>query len=141
MFGFRKSRKSTAAAVENATDAARKVVEEALDAPVDQDPTLGATEFWLPSEQERLRQLGDVHRAAAASGDKVKAKKYERYAGYGSEGGIDVLAIDAWVHREDLRDPIARSEEPPDSFQRLASRRAGRGQAAGLAKVREVFHR
>lgn len=72
------------------TDQARKVARAVLDSSPAQDPTRGAIDFWVPSQQIKLRQLGDVYRAAAKSGDAAKAKKYLRYAGYGSEGDVRV---------------------------------------------------
>lgn len=70
------------------TDSSRSVATEVLDAPLSDDPTDGADDFWLPSEQSRMRQLGDVYRAAKASGDDGTAARYARYGGYGTEEDV-----------------------------------------------------
>lgn len=71
------------------TEKSRATASEVLDA-VSGDPTNGATDFWVPSQQEKLRQLGDIYRAAVKSGDIEKAVKYARYAKYGTEGDVRV---------------------------------------------------
>lgn len=72
------------------TDAARAVASEVLDASAETDPTGGAVDFWVPALQEKLRALGDVHRAASSAGDAARAKKYEIFSGYGTEGDVRV---------------------------------------------------
>jgi len=73
-----------------ATDTSRQIAAEVLETPPTFDPSRNATDFWIPSEQAKMRQLGDIHRAAARSGDVLKAARYARYAGYGSEGDVRV---------------------------------------------------
>jgi hypothetical protein len=80
------------------TDKSREIASAVLDAPYNADPTQGAVEFWLPSQQQKMRELGDIYRAAANSGDTAKAKQYARYAGYGNEGDVRVQQM-----REGLR--------------------------------------
>jgi hypothetical protein len=72
------------------TDASRKIAAEVLEAPQSLDASCNAIDFWIPSEQAKMRQLGDIQRAAVKSGDIVKATRYARYAGYGSEGDVRV---------------------------------------------------
>jgi hypothetical protein len=72
------------------TEASREIANEVLDAPEFADPTDKAIDFWLPSEQVRMRQIGDIYRAAVKSGDKVKADRYARYAQFGTEGDVRV---------------------------------------------------
>lgn len=68
------------------TDKSREVAHAVLGAAANADPTRGAIDFWVPSQQEKLNQLGDVYRAAKASGDAKRMKKYAKYAGYCTEG-------------------------------------------------------
>lgn len=70
------------------TEKSRAIVSEVLGAESHKDPTGGAVDFWVPEQQSRLNQLGDVYRAAANTGDAAKMKKYQRYANYGSEGDV-----------------------------------------------------
>ncbi len=70
------------------TERALRIASEVLDAPAAEDPTAGAVEFWVPGQQDKLKQLGDVHRAALSSGDEARAEKYARYADYGSENDV-----------------------------------------------------
>lgn len=70
------------------TDVSRSVAAEVLDASRDVDPTDGAIDYWVPAQQGEMNKLGDVHRAALSSGDSNKAKKYERYARYGTEEDV-----------------------------------------------------
>lgn len=72
------------------TDASRQIAAEVLETAQMFDPSCGAVDFWVPSEQAKMRQLGDIHRAAAKSGDILKAARYARYAGYGGEGDVRV---------------------------------------------------
>lgn len=71
-----------------ATVHARQLASDVLGSDNSQDPTEGAIDYWVPSQQARMCQLGDIHRAALRSGDATKAKAYERYAGYGTEGDV-----------------------------------------------------
>lgn len=70
------------------TETSRALAADVLGAGTATDPTGGAVDFWVPEQQEKLRKLGDVYRAAVSSGDGKKAKKYERYASYGSESDV-----------------------------------------------------
>jgi len=79
--GFASTRKAPSART-------RQVASTVLGASAAHDPTEGAVDYWVPSQQLRMRQLGDIHRAAKRSGDVIKAKAYERYAGYGTEGDV-----------------------------------------------------
>lgn len=72
------------------TERSRSVAGEVLDAFGVDDPTGGAIDFWMPSEQDKMRKLGDVYRAAKKSGDLDKARRYQKYADYGSEGDVRV---------------------------------------------------
>lgn len=83
------------------TEVSRQVAEEVLGADESADPTAGAFDYWLPESQVRMRQLGDVHRAARSSGDLVRARKYARYAEYGDES-----AVRAQIKRDGMR-PVA----------------------------------
>jgi hypothetical protein len=71
-----------------ATERSRRLADKVLDATTYDDPTSGSIDFWVPSLQAKMRQLGDVHRAALSSGDIVKAAKYAKYSGYKSEGDV-----------------------------------------------------
>lgn len=71
-----------------ASPAARIIASEVLGAEQNADPTQGATDFWVPSQQDKMRQLGDIYRAARKTGDIEKAVKYSRYAKYGTEGDV-----------------------------------------------------
>lgn len=82
--GYASTRKSTSAS-------SRAIATRVLDAPQSADPTGGAIEFWVPENQDRMREFGDVYRAAVASGDEELARRYERYADYPSEE--DVRAV------------------------------------------------
>lgn len=92
-YGSPRKSKGYASTRKVATDKSRAIADEVLGADSWDDPTDGALDFWVPEQQSKLNQLGDVHRAAAASGDQVKAKKYERYADYGSEGDVRLQQV------------------------------------------------
>lgn len=70
------------------TDRARRVAAEVLDAAAESDPTTGAIDYWVPSQQVEMCRLGDVYRAALRSGDDAKANRYARWAQYGSEDEV-----------------------------------------------------
>lgn len=72
------------------TERSREVAAAVLDSAPSGDPTGGATDYWVPEQQAQMYQCGDVHRAAKKSGDEVKAKRYEKFAGFGSEGDARV---------------------------------------------------
>jgi hypothetical protein len=59
-----------------------EIADAVLGADDEHDPTGGANDFWVPEQQARLHQLGDVHRAAQASGNAAMARQYVRYAGF-----------------------------------------------------------
>jgi hypothetical protein len=59
-----------------------------LDAPQSQDPTNGATEFWVPKLQQQMHMLGCLYRGAVANGDSERAIRYARFAGYETEDAV-----------------------------------------------------
>ena len=65
------------------TERSREVAEEVLGS--DTDPTDGAVDYWMPAQQKSMRLFGDIYRAALKSGDIAKARRYARYADYGTE--------------------------------------------------------
>jgi hypothetical protein len=71
-----------------ATPRAIDVADAVLGSDDEHDPTNGATDFWVPQQQARMRSLGDVHRAARASGDADLAQKYARFAGFAHEDDV-----------------------------------------------------
>lgn len=72
------------------TEIAFAVADDVLDAATSEDPTGGAIEFWVPSQQDKMHQFGDVYRAAVKAGDSAKSKRFQKYAGYLSEGEVRV---------------------------------------------------
>jgi hypothetical protein len=71
-----------------ASDRSLEVARAVLSLRPSADPTGGAVEYWVPEQQTALNQLGAIHRAALLVGDTEKAKKYARYAFYGSESDV-----------------------------------------------------
>jgi hypothetical protein len=67
------------------TPGSREIAEKVLDADQKADPTGRAIDFWTPHLQKQLHELAGVYVAAVRLGDMIRAKKYERFAGYGSE--------------------------------------------------------
>jgi hypothetical protein len=72
------------------TPGAIEVATEVLDSPASADPTGGAVEFWIPQLQTQMHELASLYSAAVRLGDRTRAEKYERFAGYGSE--VDIRA-------------------------------------------------
>jgi hypothetical protein len=61
---------------------------EVLDAPREEDPTGGAIEYWIPSQQDDLHRLGEIYRTAQRHGDVVRALKFAPFAEYGSAADV-----------------------------------------------------
>lgn len=70
------------------TDVSRALAHEIADAPKAADPTSGAIDYWIPSDQRRMCALGDVYRASLLAGDAGKALQYAKYADYGNESDV-----------------------------------------------------
>jgi hypothetical protein len=66
----------------------RNIANEVLDAPRTADPTGGAIEFWIPSQQDDLHRLGEIYRMAVRQGDVVRALKFLPFADYGSADAV-----------------------------------------------------
>lgn len=62
----------------------RDLADEVLDAPHGEDPTGGAIEYWVPSQQDDLHRLGEIYRTAQRHGDVARALKFAPFAEYGS---------------------------------------------------------
>lgn len=65
-----------------ASPRANAVAAAVLGADSDFDPTRGATDFWVPEQQNRMHQLGSVYRQALRTGDGATAQEYAKYAGF-----------------------------------------------------------
>jgi len=79
--GFASTRR---ASTERSREAAEAVLKSS------DDVSGEAVDFWVPSQQVKMRQFGDLYRAAVKSGNVEQAKKYARYANYGTEGDVRV---------------------------------------------------
>jgi len=70
------------------TQRARHIADEVLDAPRREDPTGGAIEFWVPSQQDDLHRLGEIYRMALRRGDVARAVKFAPFAEYGTADDV-----------------------------------------------------